>query len=171
MITVPYKQRGATLMVSLVILVMLTLFAISMINSSSLGLRIVSNFQAQKVMEQGANEELENFISLSSNFNMSTPPAQVNVCVNGAEGTAGLGGSCTGGYRVIIDPPPCLRGSPATGYSKKIGELAPDDVDWEVTASVVDPSVDPADPNDIISKTHMRITEGVRVRMLAGACP
>lgn len=163
MIATSSRQRGATLIVSLVILVMLTLFAISMINSSSLGLRIASNSQTQKVMEQGANQELENFISLSSNFSMTSPPAQVNVCVNGAEGTAGPGGSCIGGYRVIIDPPPCLRGSPATGYSKKIGELAPDDVDWEVTASVVD-------PNDS-TRVHMRITEGVRVRMLAGACP
>lgn len=163
MIAAPYRQHGATLIVSLVILVMLTLFAISMINSSSLGLRIVSNFQAQKVMEQGANEELENFISLSSNFSMSAPPAQVNVCVNGAEGTAGPGESCAGGYRVIIDPPQCLRGTPATGYTKKIGELAPDDVDWEITASVVA-------PNDS-TNVHMRITEGVRVRMLSGACP
>lgn len=155
MIPAKHNQRGATLMVSLIILVMLTLFAISMINSSSLGLRIASNFQSQKVMEQGANQALEDFISVPANFDIATTTTPV--CVDGA------GVSCTGGYHVIISMPACLRGSPAPGYSKKVGELAPDDVDWEVTAAIVD-------PNDN-SKAYMRITEGVRVRMLAGACP
>lgn len=155
MIPAKHNQRGATLMVSLIILVMLTLFAISMINSSSLGLRIASNFQSQKVMEQGANQVLENFISTPANFDTATTTAPV--CVGG------VGANCTGGYHVIVSMPACLRGSPAPGYSKKVGELSPDDVDWEVTAAIVDPNAN--------SKVFMRITEGVRVRMLAGACP
>lgn len=158
MIPAKRKQSGATLIVSLIMLVMLTLFAISMINGSSLGLRIASNFQAQKVMEQGTNQALEDYISTSANFNTATP-AQAPVCVGGVDA------SCTGGYHVIISAPICLRGTPATGYSKKVGELTPDDVDWEITASVVDPVT-----NDL-TKPYMKITEGVRVRMLAGACP
>ena len=144
-------------------LVMLTLFAISMINGSSIGLRIASNFQAQKVMEQGTNQELENFISNSSNFSVTTPGTST-VCIGGAAGTGGAGQSCTGGYRVIISAPTCFGGSPAAGYSKKIGELAPDDVDWEIQATVVDPVT-----NDI-NKPYMKITEGIKVRMLAGSC-
>lgn len=150
------KQGGATLIVSLIMLVMLTLFAIAMINSSSLGLRIASNFQAQKVMEQGAEQQLETYISNASNFSTTTP-AQAAICVNG------VGVNCIGGYHVIIGAPRCFGGSPAAGYSKKVGELSPDDVDWEVTASVVDPTDN--------TRRYMRITEGVRVRMLAGACP
>ena len=153
-----HKQNGATLIVGLIMLVMLTLFVIAMINGSNISLRIASNFQSQKVLEQGANQELENFISNSSNFSISTP-AQTPVCVNG------VGASCVGGYHVIVGAPICLRGVPATGYSKKVGELAPDDVDWEIQASVVDPVTDD------LTKPYMRIIEGVRVRMLAGACP
>lgn len=152
------KQQGATLIVSLIMLVMLTLFAVSMINGSSLSLRIASNFQSQKVMEQGANQELENFISTSTNFSTTTA-AQAPVCINGA------GAGCTGGYNIIVGAPVCIHGAPAVGYSKKVGELSPDDVDWEVTASVVDPAT-----NDL-TKPYMKITEGIRVRMLAGACP
>lgn len=152
-----HKQRGATLLVSLIMLIMLTLFAVSMINSSSLGLRIASNFQSQKVMEQAAIQELENFISVPANFDEAAPQ-QPAVCAGG------VGANCTGGYLVRIDGPlRCLRGAPAPGYSKKVETLSPDDVDWEVTARVSDPS------NTAIE--HMRITEGVRVRMLAGACP
>lgn len=156
MIPARRKQSGATLITSLIMLVMLTLFAIAMINSSSLGLRIASNFQAQKVMEQGASEELENYISNPSNFDTATP-AQAPICVNG------VGANCVGGYHVIISAPTCHGGSPATGYSKKVGELTPDDVDWEITASVVDPTDN--------TRRYMRITEGIKVRMLAGACP
>ena len=162
-----YHECGATLLVTLVLLIVLTMFAISMISSSNLNLKIVGNFQQQKIMEQGASDNLESFISSSGNFSETTaaPPA---VCVNG------LDSSCTGGYQVLITVPSstpssetlatkCIKSSTATGYTKKIGELAPEDNDWEVQASVVDP-VDN-------SKVYMKIVEGVRVRMLAGNCP
>ena len=163
MIASRYHQNGATLLIALVMLVVLTMMAITMINSSSLNLKIVGNFQQQKVMEQGAREQLENFISSSGNFS-TTAAAPAAICVNGIDS------SCTGGYHVLISAPSnaafattCIKSAAATNYTKKIGEIPPDDDDWEVSATVVDP----ADH----SKVYMRIVEGVRVRMLAGNCP
>lgn len=162
-----HRQNGATLLVSLVMLVVLTLFAVSMISSSNLNLKVVSNFQQQKIMEQGASDTLESFISDSGNFS-TTGAAPVAVCVNG------LDSSCTGGYHVLVTIPSsspsgealaatCIKSTTATGYTKKIGELAPEDNDWEVQATVVDPTDH--------SKQYMKMVEGIRVRMLAGNCP
>ena len=163
MIASRYRQNGATLLVALVMLVVLTLFAISMINSSSLSLKIIGNFQKQKIMEQGARQELENFISSSGSFS-TTAAAPAAVCINGTDT------SCTDGYHVLISAPnnaalatTCIKSAKASGYSEKPGELAPDDNDWEVSATVVDP----ADH----TKQYMKIVQGMRVRMLAGNCP
>lgn len=163
MITHRYHQTGATLLVSLVMLVVLTVLAISMINSSSLNLKIAGNYQQQKIMEQGAREELENFISNAGNFS-TTATAPTAVCVNGIDT------SCTAGYHILISAPTntalattCIKSTTVTGYSLKPGELAPEDNDWEVQALVVDPTDH--------SKVYMRIVEGTRVRMLAGNCP
>lgn len=154
MMLVRRKQSGAVLLISLVMLVVLTLFAISMINGSSTGLRIVSNFQAQKVVEQGLHTEMARLISNPASF--STPVVQPDVCINGVD-TA-----CTGGYLVKVGMPICINSGPASGYSKKIGELAPQDNDFEVNATVVDPAN--------TANIYMTVVEGVRVRMLAGSC-
>lgn len=158
-----YRQNGSTLLIALVMLVVLTMLAITMINSSSLNLKIVSNFQQQKNMEQGAREQLENFISSSGNFS-TTAAVPAAVCVNGIDS------SCTAGYHILISAPndathatTCIKTAAASNYTKKIGEIPPEDNDWEVSATVVDP----ADH----SKVYMKIVEGVRVRMLAGNCP
>ena len=165
--TMGAQQRGATLLVTLVMLVVLTMFAISMVSSSNLSLKIINNFQQQKIMEQGANDTLESFISSAGNFS-ATSAAPAAICVNG------LDNSCTGGYKVLITTPTstpstatlattCIKSTTASGYTKKIGELAPDDNDWEVQASIVDPSD--------MTKVYMKVVEGVRIRMLAGNCP
>ena len=150
-----HRQRGATLFVSLIMLVVLTLFAVSMIRGANVSLRVVGNFQQQKAVELGMWEQLENFISRSSNF--ETPAAQPVACINGIDD------SCTGGYQVLITAPVCINSGAATGYTKKIGEIPPEDNDWEVTATAVDPLDN--------SKVFMRMVEGIRVRMLSGSCP
>ena len=154
MMPVRSKQKGAVLLVSLIMLVVLTLFAISMINGSSIGLHIAANFQTQKTIEYGLHDEMSRLISNPASF--SSPAVQPDVCINGAD-TA-----CTGGYIVKVGKPVCINYGPASGYTKKTGELAPQDNDFEVRSTVVDP-VDQ-------TKVYMAVVEGVRVRMLAGSC-
>lgn len=147
------RQRGATLLVSLIMLVLLTLFAVSGFNLSSVNLRIVGNFQAQKSMEAVAQQAIEQVISTPTAFSL-TPTAQT-VCVNGA------GPACTGGYNVAVSAPVCNYWRTAKGYTKKIGVLTPQDNEWEVRAVVT----------DAMTGAQAAITQGITIRQLAGTCP
>ena len=138
------RQRGATLIITLIMLVILTLFAVSGFNLSSVNLKIVGNFQQQKTMEAVAQQAIEQVISTASPFNLT--PAASTVTVSG--------------YSVAVSKPVCNYDVTAQGYTKKIGELTPEDTDWEIQATVSDPL-----------GAQATIVQGVRVRLLAGNCP
>jgi Tfp pilus assembly protein PilX len=147
------RQRGATLLVSLIMLVLLTLFAVSGFNLSSVNLRIAGNFQEQKSMEAIAQQAIEQVISTSTAFSL-TPTAQT-VCVNG------VGVACTGGYNVTVSAPVCNYWATAKGYTKKIGVLTPQDNDWQIRATVTDAA----------TGAQAAINQGITIRQLAGTCP
>ncbi len=146
------QQRGITLLVTLIMLVVLTLFAVTAFNLSNVNLKIVGNFQQLKSIESVVQQGIEQLMSTVSIFNS---PAAADLCVNGT------GGGCTGGYLVHIDKPKCNYTTTAKGYTKKIGELTPQDTNWDVRASYT----------DSFSKASVVIVQGVAVRMLAGNCP
>ena len=146
------RQRGATLMITLVMLIILTLFAVTAFNLSGVNLKIVRNYQDQKSIEGVVQQAIEQIMSTVTIF---TAPAASDVCVNGT------GGGCTGGYLVHIDKPSCNYLTPASGYTKKVGELTPEDTNWQVRASYT----------DAFSKANVVIVQGVAVRLLAGNCP
>lgn len=152
------RQSGATLLVSLIMLVVLTLFAVTMFNLSSVNLKIVGNFQQQRATEAVVQQGIEQIMSTVSAFNAT--PAATNVCVNGTGTTSALC-SASGGYWVVIDQPKCNYTTAAKGYTKKVGELTPEDTNWEVRASLTDP----------LTKASVAIVQGLAVRMLAGNCP
>lgn len=152
------RQSGATLLVSLIMLVVLTLFAVTMFNLSSVNLKIVGNFQQQRATEAVVQQGIEQLMSTVTAFNAT--PAASNVCVNGTGTTSALC-SASGGYWVVIDQPKCNYTTAAKGYTKKVGELTPEDTNWEVRASFTDP----------LTKASVAIVQGLAVRMLAGNCP
>ena len=143
-------QRGATLLISLIMLVVLTLFAVTGFNLSSVNLRIAGNYQSQKTMEAAAQEAIEQILSSAVAFGGGSQTITVgtyNVTVTGpAGGTTG---------------PKCNYAVTAKGYPKKIGELTPEDTDWEFRASV----------QDATSGARAVIVQGVRLRLLSGNCP
>lgn len=139
-------QRGATLLISLIMLVVLTLFAVAGFNLSSVNLKIAGNYQAQKSMEAVAQQAIEQIISSAAAFdNPGAVAATLTVS----------------GYTVNVGTPVCNYAVEATGYTKKIGELIPEDTDWQIRADVTDP----------LSKAKAVIVQGIRIRMLAGKCP
>lgn len=152
------KEEGIVLVTSLVMLVMLTLFVISAIRLSNINLQIVGNYQWQRTMEIVADSALEQVISNAGNFAIGA--AGRDVCQNG---TVVVSGGCTitnpriGG----VTAPQCDRSVTATGYTKKLGELAPQDNSWILTASVV----------DSVSGAAVRIHRGIMLRQLVGNCP
>lgn len=142
--TLPGRQRGATLLVTLIMLVLLTLFAISGFNLSSVNLKIAGNFQQQRYLEASLQQAIDQVISTSTIF---TTPAAQTITVNG--------------FTVSVTAPVCNYYATATGYSKRVGELAPEDTEWEMRASAT----------DTLGGATGAITQGIRVRLLEGNCP
>lgn len=153
----PSSQRGTTLLVTLIMLVVLTLFAVTAFNLSSVNLKIVGNFQQVKAAESVVQQAVEQLMSTVSIF---SAPAATNICVPSGEVTAG---ACTlaTDQAVAITRPRCNYAAAAKGYTKKIGELAPEDTTWEVQGSFTDAA----------TQASAVIVQGVSVRMLAGNCP
>ena len=139
-----HSQRGAILIVSLIMLVVMTLFAVSAINLSSMNLKIVGNMQAQRLMEMAAQDAIERMVSSPTYFSL-TPTTQ-NFTISG--------------LTVAVSAPACVRSSAATGYSATSG-ISPEDNDWEFVASVTDG----------LTGAALSLHQGVRIRMLAGNCP
>jgi Tfp pilus assembly protein PilX len=144
-----HPQRGATLLVTLIMLVVLTLFAVAGFNLSSVNLKIAGNFQNQRLIEASVFQALEQVISSSTSF--TVPPAPQTIAVNG--------------INVAVATPVCYHSSPASGYEGNLlpdGTYAgPEDNIWEVRGT----------GTDALTGAQASLTQGLRVRMLPGNCP
>lgn len=147
------RQRGATLLVSLIMLVVLTLFAVTAINLSNTNLRIVRNMQLQAEAAADVQLAIENVIS-TSDFIITLPvPQAIDINHDG-----------TPDYTVRFDPPPTCQ------YYKPVAKTDPvptkcfgsaGDVycywtAWDISAVVSD------------SKTGASTTIHQGIQMLAG---
>lgn len=125
-------QAGSTLIISLIMLVLLTLAALSSIGSGTINLRIANNMQTRDEGLAAAQREIEDFISSPANF---TPvPA-------GRTRTVSVNGHASGNYTVTVGTPACKRSAlqkPARTLECINGEKAGvycRDTLWEVTAT------------------------------------
>lgn len=155
------SQQGVTLLVTIVMLIMVTLFVTAAIRLANINLRIVGNAQWQREMEVLADSAIEQFISSSTNFSAASVALERDIC---ADGRLVSTGSCT----LILNPkigtltfPRCLATSPAKGYTIKLGEIPPEDSTFRLTATVA----------DSWSGASVTITRGVSIRQLTGNCP
>lgn len=137
------SQRGSVLVVCLVMLVLVTLFALSSVASSVVNLRIVGNSQSLKALEYSAVQAIEQVVSTLATFQS---PSDQTVMVNGQP--------------VAITAAACLTAVPASGYSA-LYALSPEDTHWELQASATDP----------VTGANVAMTQGVKVRLNAGWCP
>ena len=142
------SQRGATLIVSLLMLTTLTLMAVAAIGSSNVNLRIVNNVQSQNAAEAIGQEAVEDVLSDIDNF--KTPTANTGFTPE----------SGANGYEINIAAATCLRAVPATGYSAKWA-LTPEDTTWEVVSTT----------NDTVTDAQAVVHQGVRIRKPTGYCP
>lgn len=160
----PGRQRGITLLVTMIMLVVLTLFVVSAVRIANVNLRITGNYQWQKETEWLADSAIEQLVSSSANFYdgavQAGTAADQHIC---ADGTLVASGGCTLTNPAVgtVTKPRCTSSQPAEGYTKKINELAPDDNTWAVKATMT----------DSFSGARVVIHRGVTVRMLAGNCP
>ncbi len=151
----PRNQRGATLLVTLIMLVVLTLFAVTAFNLSSVNLKIVGNFQQQKEADAIVQQALAQVMSTVAAF--EAPDVVISLCIPG-----GTAPPCAASqHNVTVDRPRCNYTTAARGYTKVLGQLTPEDTNWDVRASYT----------DTVTNAKAAIVQGVSVRMLAGNCP
>lgn len=144
MIRTARHQLGATLLVSLIMLVVLTLFAVAGFNLSSVNLKISGNFQQQRLIEGSVQQAIEQVISAATAF---TVPVAQTIVVNGIS--------------VAVTIPVCYHSAVANGYEINLPAAAPEDDVWELRGSGA----------DALTGAQAVLTQGVRVRMLPGNCP
>ncbi len=123
MMTTKNSQRGSTLVVGLVMLVVLTLLVISAIWSSNTNLRIAGNMQMQEEVRTAAQLAIEQEISNTAMF--YTP------------GTRTVTLTAYPTYNVTVTPV-CLRMTTAAGYSAQLVGITPQDTYWDIRATVTD---------------------------------
>ena len=137
------QQVGAVLITSLMMLVVMTILAISSINSSTVNLHIVNNMQSMREVEDAAQDGINQIISSPANF--LTTPAATTLTING--------------QTVEIAERDCLQADRADGYSA-LAENSPDMTIWEVTAEVTDNT----------SNASITLHQGVKIQLPAGNC-
>lgn len=175
------RQAGATLLVSLIILALMSAFAATSFNLGKSSLQIVDNFRQNNQAVVVAQEAIETVIS-SSDFTrnpgsvfrsqnnrcpsgLSAPPNSLCVDVNGDGKTVFVA--------TLTPQPACIRwnslvndltcssgGGSGQNFgvpgSNTGGSLCADSL-WEVTAQAFDP----------VSNAQATVTEGVALRILA----
>lgn len=136
------KEKGFTLILSLILLGMMSLMSTTSINMNSVELQIAYNAKINQALTDSATQAIEQVISSISAF---TSPEDNTVVVNG--------------YSVAVSAPECLGTTPVSGYSAKTG-LSPENTHWIISAQV----------SDVNSGAQVNIQQGLKIRMLSNSC-
>jgi Tfp pilus assembly protein PilX len=147
------RQQGVVLLIALVLLVMLTLFAVSAIRSSTVELQIAGNEQIRKELAAAAQDEIEKYLSTMDVFNN---------LINGVT-VASTNTSLRGGkIAAAALKPVCIKAEPISGSSLAHSSVGMSETDyWEVTATATDTA----------TGGSVTITQGFRMRMPLSSCP
>lgn len=172
-----HKQRGSTLLVALIMLMLLTLIAISAMNSTTTSIQVVGNAQFREEAGAAAQQGIESIIS--SNFTLN--PAASNVPVTFGVAT----------YTAAVSTPDCISSVPVNPLTLNpnsaadaacIGSATASNTGM-VTSGVVGTSTGqtwcydqqwdiPATVADSNTGANTTVHQGVAIRVQTGtACP
>lgn len=139
------RQSGATLLVVLVMLVVITLLGVAGIKMSTGSLQVVGNMQARKFVENHAQQAAEQVMSSIAPFNAPTSAVSIT----------GL----PAGVSITISSRSCMFSAPASGYSA-VSAIAPEDNVWEYDVTAT----------DSFTGARAKLRQGAKIRQLAGYC-
>jgi Tfp pilus assembly protein PilX len=148
------RQRGATLVVVLIMLAVITLFVVSMVRLSNTNMAVVGNMQEQRRLEAAAQQAIEDKISSITYFNDA-----INGTGTWAGGVTSVN-TTVDGYTVTLSKPTCIYYQTAEGYSAT-SPISPEDTYWEQTVTSTDTAV---------SGASVTLTQGLKMRLTAGNC-
>jgi hypothetical protein len=162
----PGSQRGATLIVGLIMLVLITLLVTSAFTLSTSGLKSVGNMQSRDEAIAAGNKAIEQVVS--SPFTNSPAGETINVDLNN-DGTTD--------YVVVLNTPTCVSvaeipGTTVAPSSMSLGSAFTTSTSnlyetvWDLDANVTDPNG---------SGAAVRVHQGVRVLLtqtqINAVCP
>jgi hypothetical protein len=168
----PRSERGMTLLISLIMLVMITLFVVSMVRLSNTNVAVVGNMQAQRGVEAEAQQAIEIAVSKFSFFNdailnqggwAANLQSMSYASLWTSYTPAGAGPTTPPGIQsntITIFRPQCSYFEPTSGYSALSG-VAPQDTYWDLQISAQD---------SFIGATT-EVHQGIEIRQPAGNCP
>lgn len=172
------RQEGVTLIMALIMLVLLTLLALTSFNLGNSNLQIVSNMQQREQVIAAANEVLEETISSTRFFN--TPAAALDApCGEANARCVDVDGDSNADVKVKLTPDPaCVKAQPikntdlrledaedagcAMGASQNFGVAGANDGNSQCAATIWDVTAVATDMNTQASVT---VTQGVSVRV------
>jgi Tfp pilus assembly protein PilX len=183
-----HRQQGITLIMALVMLVVLTLLALTSFNLNQSNLQVVSNMQQREESLAAAREVIEEVISSTAFFKtpsnaLSTPCGQNNRrCID-------TNGDGTTDVTVDITPAPtCVKAQPIK--SSDLDVAVPDDLACSLGANQNFGTVGANTGNstcsnsiwdihvvatDVVTEAEVEVTQGVAVRVaeddIAKNCP
>lgn len=140
----PRSEAGATLLVTLVMLVVITLLGIAGIRMTGSSLLVVGNMQARKFVENQGLQAIEQVMNSIIAFNNPTSAIAV---------------AAPAGITVNVSNRACTHSAPAAGYSA-VAPISPEDNNWEFSVTV----------NDSFTGATTRMVQGAKVRQLSGYC-
>jgi Tfp pilus assembly protein PilX len=143
------RQQGIVLVLTLLLLVVLTLFVLSSTRLTTGNLRIIGNMQAKKAVEAVAQQGVEEVLSSLAPF--SAPNSAITLTTPVPSGMS---------TPTVATPRVCFRAAPAPGFSA-VAAVAFEDTYWNVNVTV----------NDTITNSGTVVNQGVRIRLLKGNCP
>ena len=145
------QQQGSTLLVSLIFLVVITLFGVSAINTSNLNLRIAANTQFQQQALAAAQLGIEKALGSVTTFN--TPSVQTMTLDVNKDGVTD--------YTATVSAATCLSSKAASGYSAEYCATGacPNDTNWDLISTV----------NDSVTGAKVTVRQGVKVRLPSSA--
>lgn len=148
---IAHQQQGSTLLVGMIMLVLLTLIAVSAIESTTSSLQMVGNAQFREEATAAAQQAIENVISNTA-FTTRTPAPQ-SIDINGDN---------VGDYTVTFSVPSCSKYravNPATEANLPRDCYGSPDITycyrttWDLTAAV----------NDVNTGAQVTLHQGVNI--------
>nr|MDP2192432.1 pilus assembly PilX N-terminal domain-containing protein [Rhodoferax sp.] len=155
------RQRGATLIIGLIMLVLITLIVVNAFTLSSSNLKSVGNMQVREEALAAANQAVERLISAPFTDALGAQEFKVDINKDGNDD-----------YTVAVAVPKCIR-------ALKAVTAAPSDVEMPVVMSTgstwnTEWDIDAA-VTDLASGAAVRVRQGVRVLLSQvkkdAACP
>lgn len=147
------QQHGATLIVGLIMLVLITLIVVNAFNLSSSNLKSVGNMQVRDEAVAAANQALETLLSTPTVFKVA--PASYEYVVN-----INKDSTSPRNYTALIAPPTCIRATKASSEvpsDVEMGAAMSAGSTWNVNFDVAVNVVDSA------SGANVEVHQGVSV--------